>query len=102
MGDIDKDKKSMNVVDHMQDTDYYDNNLQTGTLICRNLAKEAEHACEEIKTVQKSIKQNNESKGGKIKTDDVEQLKLYSGKIRRVSYNLRAKNESFVTSFVEL
>ena len=65
MGDIDKDKKSMNVEDYMQDKDYYDNNLQTGTLICRNLEKEAEHACDEIKTVQKAIKQNNESKGGK-------------------------------------
>lgn len=27
IGDIDKDKKNMNVEDYMQDKDYYDNNL---------------------------------------------------------------------------
>tara|TARA_B110000285_G_C14844079_1_gene476744 strand:- start:435 stop:602 length:168 start_codon:yes stop_codon:yes gene_type:complete len=51
IGDIDKDKKDMNVEDYMQDKDYYDNNLKTDVLICRNLNSEAEHACEEIKNV---------------------------------------------------
>jgi hypothetical protein len=103
IGDIDKDKKNMNVVeDYMQDKDYYDNNLKTDTLICRNLKNEAEYAINEMKTVQKAIKTNNENKGSKAFATDIETLKLYSGKIRRVSYNIRAKNEIFVTGFVEL
>ena len=102
IGDIDKDKKNMNVDETMEDKDNYDDNLKTDILICRNLKNEGEHAINEIKTVQKAIKTNNENKGSKAFATDIETLRLYSGKIKRVSYNLRAKNEIFVNAFVDL
>lgn len=37
MGDIDKAKKKVIEESHMEDKDYYDNNLKTDTLICRNI-----------------------------------------------------------------
>lgn len=51
IGDIDKAKKNVKIESHMEDKDYYDNNLKTDTLICRNIKEEAKTAVEEIKSI---------------------------------------------------
>ena len=65
IGDIDKAKKNVTVESHMEDKDYYDNNLKTDALVCRNIKAEAKTAVDEVKSIHKELKKISEedSKG---------------------------------------
>jgi hypothetical protein len=87
IGDIDKSKKNIETEAHMEDKDYYDNNLKTDTLICRNIQAEANTAVEEIKSIYKDLKKMSEDKSGAPNKDA---SKHFTGRVKRVSYNLRS------------
>ena len=55
ISDIDKSKKGMVGEKHLQDKDYFDNNLVTDLIVLRNLQQEAMEAVKEITTITKEI-----------------------------------------------
>lgn len=96
ISDIDKSKKGMVGEKHLQDKDYFDNNLVTDLIVLRNLQQEAMEAVNEITTITKEI---GKSKGLPEK-ERIQKEKIQVGKVRRISYNVRSQIEKFVLDFV--
>ena len=96
IADLDKSKKAQLGEQHLQDKDYFDNNLVTDLIVLRNLQAEASEAVREITSITKEI---GKSKGLNEK-ERISKEKIQVGKVRRISYNVRSQIEKFVLDFV--
>ena len=94
VGDLVKGKKKDTNELFMQDKDYYDENLQTDTLIAVNLKKEAKATTKEISACTKELKDMKKEKKEKGKD------KNHLGRMNKVSYNIRSCLDTFVMEFV--
>lgn len=102
IGDINKQKKIVDADNLMVDKDYYDNNLDTDNLIFTNLIEEADSALTEIQTTTKELKKISAAQGGqpkKIRKTIKE--KHTNGRMRKVSYNVKADLDVFVSHLVK-
>lgn len=100
IGDIVKDKqKDSGKEEFMQDKDFYDNNMKVDTLILRNLKTEAKDSILELQATTKLVKKKAERKDimiSKKSSKDKDAL----GKMKKISYNLRAELDVFVEEYV--
>ena len=79
----------------MKDKDYYDDNLKADTLVFRNLNEEGEVAIEDMKAITKDLKKA-------AKSDKPRKPKDHIGVFKKISYNIRAEQDTYVNAFVRL
>ena len=96
IGDIIKARKVQGDEENfMKDKDYYDDNLKTDTLVFRNLNDEGEVAIEDMKAITKDLKKA-------AKSDKPRKAKDHIGIYKKISYNIRAEQDTYVDAFVRL
>jgi hypothetical protein len=95
IGDIVKGKKVKGDGDIMQDKDYYDDNLKADTLVFRELNEEAKVAIEDVKAITKDLKKA-------AKSDKPRKPKDHLNVYKKISYNIRAEQETYVNQFIAL
>ena len=102
IGDIVKTKKQGKQFEQfLNDKDYYDDNIKADTLILRNLVEEARVSVEFIQQGTKMIKKKQERKStGETKPISKDKQKQAIHELKRISYNLRSEQDSFVNEFV--
>lgn len=102
IGDIVKAKKKNELMEAFQTDgkEYYDDHLDTSTLILRNLEEEAGDSVKELQKITKLMQEANRNRKSMDKKERQKQVELVHSQLKRISYNLRAELDVFVESFV--
>ena len=62
IGDLVKTKKKVGYSDLQTESDFYDNNLKTDTIILRDLVEEAQEAVQQVQDINDSLKKQSTKK----------------------------------------
>ena len=80
---------------YMTDRDYYDDNLKADTLVFRDLKNEAALSIAEVKAMTKDFKKAANPERPRKPKDHI-------GAYKKISYNIRAEQDAYVNTFIEL
>jgi len=102
IGEINKMKKKDDEENIMADKEYYDQNLNTDTIVFTNLIEEADIALAELTATTKDLKKISAANPGQAKKiKKAIKEKLIVGRMKKVSYNVKSDIDTFVSCLVQ-